>query len=141
MPEQHEPTAPKLLSGGNPQIPKGMGDAPVQAYLDALPGWKQGVGVRIDELIVGALPDVQKMVKWNTPFYGMAGNGWFLGHHCLTKYVKVAFMQGAALRPEPPISSKQPNVRYFHVFEGDVIDEEQFVDWVRQAAALPGDQL
>jgi hypothetical protein len=141
MPELHEPTAPKLLSGGNPQIPKGMGDAPVQAYLDALPGWKQGVGVRIDELIVGALPDVQKMVKWNTPFYGMAGNGWFLGHHCLTKYVKVAFMQGAALRPEPPISSKQPNVRYFHVFEGDIIDEEQFVDWVRQAAALPGDQL
>jgi hypothetical protein len=141
MPELHEPTAPKLLSGGNPQIPKGMGDAPVQAYLDALPGWKQGVGVRIDELIVGALPDVQKMVKWNTPFYGIAGNGWFLGHHCLTKYVKVAFMQGAALRPEPPISSKQPNVRYFHVFEGDVIDEEQFVDWVRQAAALPGDQL
>jgi hypothetical protein len=141
MPEQHEPTAPTLLSGGNPQIPKGTGDAPVQAYLDALPGWKQGVGVRIDELIVGALPEVQKMVKWNTPFYGIAGNGWFLGHHCLTKYVKVAFMQGAALRPEPPISSKQPNVRYFHVFEGDVIDEEQFVDWVRQAAALPGDQL
>lgn len=136
-----EPTTPKLLSGGNPQIPKGMGDAPVQAYLDALPGWKRDVGVRIDELIVGALPDVQKMVKWNTPFYGMADNGWFLGHHCLTKYVKVAFLQGAALRPEPPISSKQPNVRYFHVFEGDVIDETQFVDWVRQAAALPGDHL
>ena len=136
-----DPATPKLLSGGNPQIPKGMGDAPVQAYLDALPGWKRDVGVRIDELIVRALPDVRKMVKWNTPFYGMADNGWFLGHHCLTKYVKVAFMKGTALHPEPPVGSKQPDVRYLHVFEGDVIDEAQFTDWVRQAAALPGDQL
>lgn len=136
-----EPTTPKLLSGGNPQIPKGEGNAPVQAYLDALPGWKRDVGVRIDELIVRTLPDVRKMVKWNTPFYGVEGNGWFLGHHCLTKYVKVAFMKGASLRPEPPVSSKQPDVRYFHVFEGDEIDEVQFTDWVRQAAALPGDQL
>lgn len=136
-----EPTTPKLLSGGNPQIPKGEGNAPVQAYLDAVPGWKRDVGVRIDELIVRTLPDVRKMVKWNTPFYGVEGNGWFLGHHCLTKYVKVAFMKGASLRPEPPVSSKQPDVRYFHVFEGDEIDEVQFTDWVRQAAALPGDQL
>lgn len=136
-----EPTSPKLLSGGNPQIPKGEGNAPVQAYLDAVPGWKRDVGVRIDELIVRTLPDVRKMVKWNTPFYGVEGNGWFLGHHCLTKYVKVAFMKGASLRPEPPVSSKQPDVRYFHVFEGDEIDEVQFTDWVRQAAVLPGDQL
>lgn len=132
--------APKQLSGGNPQIAKGDGDGPVQQYLAALPGWKREVGIALDQMIVRTIPGVQKAVRWNTPFYGIEGEGWFLGFHCITKYMKVAFLNGGSLNPLPPVESKQPNVRYFHIYEGDVIDEEQFENWLRQAAALPGDR-
>lgn len=129
---------PVLLSGGNPQIAKADGDAPVQAYIAAMPGWKQDVGRRLDTLIVDALPDVQKAVKWNTPFYGIKGQGWFLGFHCITKYIKVSFFQGASLRPLPPVESKQKDVRYLHIYEDGSFDEAQFLDWVKQASQLPG---
>ena len=129
---------PKLLSGGNPQIPKGDGDAPVQAYIAAMPGWKSDVGRRIDALIVRTLPDITKAVRWNSPFYGMEGQGWFLSFHCFTKYIKFAFLQGASLTPLPPVASKDPNARYYHIHEGDEIDEELFADWLRQASKLPG---
>jgi hypothetical protein len=132
---------PVLLSGGNPQIAKGYGDEPVEAYIAAMPGWKQDVGRRLDALIVCAIPDVCKAVKWNTPFYGLDGRTWFLGFHCLTKYVKVAFMRGALLDPMPPGTSKQKDVRYLDIRETDEIDEAQFSDWVRQASLLPGDKL
>ena len=130
--------APTLLSGGNPQIPKGDGDGPVQAYLDAMPEWKHGVGVRLDTLIVDAVPNVRKAVRWNTPFYGVEGNGWFLGFHCFTRYVKVSFLNGASLDPLPPVASKDPTTRYLHIPEDGVFDETQFVAWVQQAAVLPG---
>ena len=132
---------PKLLAGGNPQIAKAYGDAPVQAYIAAMPGWKQAVGHRLDALIVAAVPDVQKAVKWNTPFYGKEDDGWFVAFHCLTKYVKVAFMRGASLRPPPPGASKQKDVRYLDIREGDVIDERQFTAWIRQASKLPGERM
>lgn len=132
---------PKLLSGGNPQIPKGDGDEPVQAYIAAMPGWKSDVGRRLDELIVGAVPGVLKAVRWNSPFYGVEGQGWFLSFHCFTKYIKVTFLNGGSLDPLPPVESKQPAVRYFHIHEDDTLDEDQFVDWVRQASALPGEEL
>jgi regulator of RNase E activity RraB len=131
----------KLLSGGNPQIAKADGDAPVQAFIAAMPGWKQDVGRRLDALITRTLPNVRKAVRWNTPFYGIEGQGWFLGFHCITKYVKVAFMSGASLDPPPPIASKQDAVRYFHIFENDVWDEEQLVSWIKQAAKLPGEKM
>jgi hypothetical protein len=127
-----------LLSGGNPQIPKGEGDAPVQAYLAAMPGWKSAVGVRLDALIVKAAPHVQKAVKWNSPFYGIEGKGWFLSFHCFTKYIKVAFFFGRALSPLPPGESKDKNARYLDVYEDTPLDETQFVSWVRQAAAGEG---
>ena len=130
-----------LLSGGNPQIAKGYGDEPVQAYIAAMPGWKQDVGRRLDEIIVRTIPEVQKAVKWNTPFYGLDGKTWFLGFHCLTKYVKVAFMQGASLEPMPPGTSKQKDVRYLDIYENDAIDEAQFAAWVTQASLLPGEKL
>jgi hypothetical protein len=130
-----------LLSGGNPQIAKGYGDAPVQAYIAAMPSWKQDVGRRLDAIIVSTVPEVQKAVKWNTPFYGLDGKTWFLGFHCLTKYVKVAFMQGASLDPVPPGTSKQKDVRYLDIYENDEIDEAQFADWVNQASLLPGEKL
>lgn len=129
---------PTLLAGGNPRIAKGDGDAPVQAYLAAMPGWKAEVGRRLDALIVRSVPEVRKAVKWNSPFYGLDGRGWFLSFHCYTKYVKVAFFRGASLRPVPPVESKDPEVRYVHVHEGDTLDEEQFAAWVKQAAELPG---
>ena len=129
---------PVLLSGGNPQIPKGEGDEPVQAYLGAMPGWKQDVGRQLDALIVGSVPDVHKAVRWNSPFYGMEGRGWFLSFHCLTKYVKVAFFQGASLDPVPPVASKDEKTRYFHVRENDEVDESLVSSWIRQAAELPG---
>lgn len=135
---QKAATAPVLLSGGNPQIAKGDGDGPVQAYIAAMPGWKRGVGERLDALIVAVLPDVAKAVKWNSPFYGVPGQGYFLGLHCLTNYIKIAFFQGAALTPEPPVGSKDPNTRYLHIGADGAFDEAQFTDWVRQAAALPG---
>jgi hypothetical protein len=128
----------KLLSGGNPQIAKADGDAPVQAYIAAMPGWKRDVGRRLDELIERAVPGVFKAVRWNTPFYGIEGQGWFLGFHCLTKYVKVAFFRGTSLRPVPPGASKQQEVRYFDIHEDDPIDEIQFAAWVKQASELPG---
>lgn len=129
---------PKLLSGGNPQIAKGDGDAPVQSYLQAMPGWKQAVGRQLDALITRTVPSVHKGIKWNTPFYGVEGQGWFLAFHCTTKYVKVAFFRGMALRPIPPVESTQKEVRYFHVHEQDELDEAQFTAWVKQASELPG---
>lgn len=132
---------PKLLSGGNPQIPKGDGDAPVQAYIEAMPGWKREVGRRLDALIEGEVPGVRKAVRWNSPFYGVEGKGWFLSYHCFTRYVKVVFLRGASLAPPPPVGSKDPNTRYFHIHEDEAWDEAQLRDWVRQAAALPGEPL
>ncbi|MBS0505504.1 MAG: DUF1801 domain-containing protein [Proteobacteria bacterium] len=130
---------PVLLSGGNPQIPKGEGDAPVQAYIAAMPGWKQRVGRALDTIIMCAVPNARKAVKWNTPFYGAPDSeGWFVSFHCFDRYVKVAFLRGADLDPPPPVASKQPDVRYFHIHEKDAIDEAQIGEWVRQAAALPG---
>jgi hypothetical protein len=131
---------PKLLSGGNPQIAKADGDATVQAYVTAMPGWKRDVGRRIDALVVRTVPDVRKAVRWNTPFYGIEGRGWFLAFHCIAKYVKVAFFRGASLRPLPPVESKQKDVRYFHVHEGDVLDEDLVTSWIRQASELPGER-
>jgi hypothetical protein len=128
----------KLLSGGNPQIAKADGDAPVQAYIAAMPGWKRDVGRRLDALIVRTVPGVRKAVKWNTPFYGVEGQGWFLGMHCFTKYIKMAFFRGTSLRPVPPGESKQKEVRYIHIHENDQLDEAQMATWVKQAAALPG---
>lgn len=127
-----------LLSGGNPQIAKADGAAPVKAYIAAMPGWKRDVGRRLDRLISKTVPGVRKAVKWNTPFYGVEGQGWFLGYHCLTKYVKVAFFRGTALKPMPPGTSKQKDVRYFDIHENTPLDEELLADWIRQAAKLPG---
>lgn len=129
-----------LLSGGNPQIPKGDGDAPVQAYIAAMPGWKSQVGRRIDAVIEDTVPGVAKAVKWNSPFYGLQGEGWFLSLHCFTKYIKVTFFQGASLQPPPAGKSKYPAVRYLDIHEGK-FDEAQFADWVRQASRLPGERL
>ena len=129
---------PKLLSGGNPQIPKGDGDGPIQAYLAAMPGWKRAVGEELDELIVRAVPDINKAVRWNSPFYGVDGQGWIVSFHCFTKYVKVTFFAGTSLDPIPPVESKDANARYFHVYEDDSIDETQFMDWVVQASNVPG---
>lgn len=128
----------KILSGGNPQISKGCGDAVVQAYIAAIPDWKRDVAARVDALVTGAVPDVQKAVKWNSPLYGMGDEHWFLSYHCFDKYLKIAFHNGVVLVPEPPVTSKQAQVRYFHIHENDVIDEGQFTDWVRQASASPG---
>ena len=132
---------PKLLSGGNPQIPKGYGDEPVQAYIAAMPGWKQDVGRRIDEIVGRTVPEVHKAVKWNSPLYGIEGQGWFLSYHCFTKYVKVTFFRGRSLNPVPPVKSKHDDVRYFHIHEDDEFDEALFVDWVKQASKLPGEKL
>jgi hypothetical protein len=131
-------TKSKLLSGGNPQIAMADGDAPVQAYISAMPGWKRELGRRLDALIVRSVPDVQKAVKWNSPFYGIEGQGWFLGLHTFTRYVKVAFFRGASLRPLPPGASKSKDTRYIDIREGDEVDEAQIADWIKQAAALPG---
>lgn len=127
-----------LLSGGNPQIAKADGDAPVQAYIAAMPGWKRTVGERLDALIVRTLPGVRKAVKWNSPFYGIEGQGWFLAFHTFTRYVKVTFFQGASLRPMPPGPSKDKNARYLDIHEGEALDEGQVASWLKQAAALPG---
>lgn len=130
---------PVLLSGGNPQIPKGEGDGPVQAYIAAMPGWKRSVGERLDALIVGAVPDVHKAVKWNQPFYGFEGEGWFTAFRCYTTYVQVQFFRGTSLDPEPPKAAKHPEVRYLDLHEDDPIDEAQLRSWFEQAAALPGE--
>ena len=129
---------PVLLSGGNPQIAKGDGDGPVQAYIAAMPGWKREVGRRLDAIVTGAVPGLRKAVKWNSPFYGVEEHGWFASFHCFKDYVKVAFFQGASLDPLPPVTSTQPAVRYLHIHENDAIDEERVATWMRQASALPG---
>ncbi len=128
----------KLLTGGNPQIAKADGDAPVQAYIAAMPGWKRDVGRQLDALIVRTVPNVRKAVKWNSPFYGIEGRGWFLQFYVFTRYVKITFFRGTSLLPLPPLASKHKDVRYFAIFEGDELDEAQLVRWVKQAAALPG---
>jgi hypothetical protein len=131
-----------LLSGGNPQIAKGYGDAPVQAYIAAMPGWKRDVGRRLDEIIMRTVPGVTKAVKWNSPFYGIEGQGWFLGIHCFTKYVKVAFFRGISLRPVPPGGTpKSKDSRWIDIHEDDPFDEDQFADWVKQASQLPGERM
>ncbi len=132
---------PKLLAGGNPQIPKGAGEAPIQAYIAAMPGWKSDVGQRIDDIIRQTVPGVQKAVKWNSPLYGMDGQTWFLSLHCMTKYIKVAFLSGASLSPMPPVGSKHPHVRYLHIAEDGPFDEKQFAAWVKQASKLPGEKM
>ena len=136
-----EAAGPVLLAGGNPQIAKADGEAPVQAYIAAMPGWKRDVGRRLDDLVVRAVPDVYKAVKWNSPFYGIESEGWFLNFHCFTKYVKVAFFRGTSLRPVPPGKSKHDEVRYLDIHEDVEIDEAQFSDWVKQASQLPGEQM
>lgn len=129
---------PRLLAGGNPQIAKGDADAPVRAYISAIPGWKQGVVRRLDALITRTVPKAHKAVKWNSPFYGIEGRGWFLALHCFTKYVKVTFFSGASLKPLPPNASKQPNVRALDIREEDTLDEAQFTAWVKQASKIHG---
>ena len=140
-PVDRAPAKPKLLSGGNPQIPKADGDAPVQAYIAAMPGWKREVGRRLDALITRAVPNVRKAVRWNTPFYGIEGQGWFLGFHCFTRFVRVSFFRGRSLRPIPPGESKLKNVRYLDIHEDDKFDEQLVVGWIKQASELPGENL
>jgi hypothetical protein len=132
--------APQLLSGGNPQIPKGDGDGPVQAYIAAMPDWKRDVGRRLDALVEQAVPGVRKAVKWNSPFYGVEGQGWFLSFHVFARYVKVTFFRGTSLNPPPPVTSKHESVRYLHVEEHG-FDDAQFIDWVKQASRLPGERM
>ena len=131
---------PRLLSGDNPQIAKAEGDAPVQAYIAAIPGWKREVARRVDAVIVRTVPGVHKAVKWNSPFYGIEGQGWFLNFHCFTKYLKVAFFRGSSLRPVPPGESKHKEVRYLDIHEGE-LDEAQLARWVKQASKLPGEKM
>jgi hypothetical protein len=132
---------PKLLSGGNPQIPKGEGDAPVQAYIAAMPGWKRSLGEWLDERIVRTVPDVHKAVKWNQPFYGHEGEGWFLAFRCYTRYVQLQFFRGTSLDPIPPKASKHDEVRYLDIHEDDDLDEGQLVAWIEQASKLPGEKM
>ena len=132
---------PRLLSGGNPQIAKGYGDAPVQAWIAAAPGWKGAVAARLDALIVREVPGVSKAVKWNSPLYGVEEGSWFLSLHCFARYVKVAFFRGAALVPPPPGASRQKDVRYLDLHEDDPFDEAQIAEWVRQASRLPGERM
>jgi hypothetical protein len=132
---------PALLAGGNPQIAKADGGAPVQAYIAAMPGWKREVGRRLDALIVRTVPNVRKAVKWNSPFYGIDGQGWMLSFHCFTRYVKVAFFRGTSLRPLPPAASKHKDVRYLDIHEDDELDEAQLAAWVKQASQLPGERM
>ena len=132
---------PVLLSGGNPQIPKGYGDESVQTYIAAMPGWKKDIGRRVDQLVVRAVPKVRKAVKWNSPFYGMQDDVWFLSFHCFNRYVKVTFLNGGSLRPQPPGESKYPYVRYLDIYEDKPFDEAQFIDWIKQASKLPGEKM
>lgn len=143
-PKPLPPLAPgevRLLTGGNPQIEKGDGPAPVAAYIAAMPGWKRDVGARIDALVTEVCPDAARAVRWNSPFWGVPGRGWMLNLACVTAYVKVAFFKGTSLDPVPPVASKKDEIRYYHVFEQPGLDEAQFRDWLRQAAALPGEAL
>jgi hypothetical protein len=139
--DRNSGSEPKLLSGGNPQIPKAEGDGPVQAYIAAMPGWKRSVGERLDGLIVRTVADVHKAVKWNQPFYGHEGDGWFLTFRCYTKYVQLQFFRGTSLDPVPPKPSKHAEVRYFDIYEDDDPDEEQLVSWIEQASKLAGEKM
>lgn len=140
--EAAQPTGePKLLSGGNPQIPKGDGDEPVQAYIEAMPGWKHDVGRYLDDLVVETVPEARRAVRWNTPFYGIEGQGWFMSFHCFAKYIKVAWHNGASLNPPPPETSKYEHIRYSHIHENEHLDRDQLVSWIEQAAALPGEDV
>ena len=143
LPSGRDPDASgvRLLSGGNPQIAKGDGDEVVRSYIAAMPGWKQDVGRRLDELIARLVPGVRRAVRWNTPFYGVEGQGWFLAFHCFTGYVKVTFFRGSELSPLPPISSRQPLVRYLHLHAGEEPDDPAIIEWIRQASARPGEPL
>ena len=132
---------PKLLSGGNPQIAKGDGNGPVQSYIAAMPGWKSGVGRRLDALIERTVPGVRKAVRWNSPFYGVENQGWFVSFHCFTKYIKVTFLNGSSLRPLPPVESKHADVRYVHIHEGEELDQELLTRWIEQASRVPGEDL
>jgi hypothetical protein len=138
VPARSTSKRPVLLSGGNPQIPKGDGDAPVQAYIAAMPSWKRDVGRRLDALIVRTVPTVRKAVKWNSPLYGIEGRGWFLGVHCYTKYVKVTFFRGTSLRPLPPGESRMKEIRYLDIHEDEPLDERLVASWIRQASKIPG---
>ena len=140
-PRSRKAAKPALLAGGNPQVAKADGDAPVQAYIAAMPGWKGDIGRRLDALIARSVPNVRKAVRWNTPFYGIEGQGWFVGFHCLTKCVKVAFFRGTSLRPVPPVESKQKEVRYLDIHEDDALDDAQLAAWVKQASQLPGEKM
>lgn len=140
-PRSTRSSEPVLLSGGNPQIPKGYGDEPVQAYIAAMPGWKRDVGRWIDAIIDRTVPGVKKAVKWNSPFYGNEVDSWFASFHCFNKYVKVAFFKGASLRPLPSGGSKHKEVRYFDIYEDDPRDEARFASWVKQASRLPGERM
>ena len=131
----------KLLSGGNPQIPKGDGDEPVRAYLDAMPEWKGRIGRHLDDLLREVVPEARRAVRWNSPFYGIEDNGWFLSFHCFTRYVKVTWLNGSALDPPPPGASKHEHVRYLDIAEDDEIDDDQLRDWFRQAASIDGEAL
>jgi hypothetical protein len=135
------PAEPALLAGGNPQIAKGDGDAPVRAYIAAMPGWKRSVGRRLDALVVRTVPGVRKAVKWNSPFYGVEEHRWFLSFHCFTNYVKVTFFRGTSLRPPPPGKSKHEDVRYLDIREDDELDEARLAGWVKQASRLPGERM
>lgn len=143
LPPAAEPGTPVLLSGGNPQIAKGYGEAPVQAYIAAMPGWKSEIGRRIDQIITRVVPGARKAVKWNSPLYGAPDpdSGWFLGIHCFNKYVKLAFFRGAKLQPMPPGPSKQKDTRYLDLHENDPIDDAQLADWIKQASELPGEKM
>lgn len=141
MPAKKKALQSRLLFGGNPQIAKADGDVPVQAYIAAMPGWKRDVGRQLDELVGRVVPQVRKTVRWNSPFYGVEGRGWFLSSHCFTKYVKVTFLNGASLRPPLPLASKHPTARFFHGHEGDELDEQLWTRWIDQASKLPGDEL
>src|SRR3954453_4875505 len=137
----NDDAAPKLLSGGNPQIPKGEGDGPVQAYITAMPGWKRSLGERLDRLVVRIVPDVHKAVKWNQPFYGRRGEGWFLAFRCYTKCVQLQFFRGTSLDPVPPKAPAHAQVRYLDIHEHDDLDEDQLESWIGQASSLPGEEL
>lgn len=136
--DQEKAVTVTLLKGGNPQIAKGDGEEVVEAYLSSMPGWKQVVGRLLDTIITRTVPDVKKAIRWNSPFYGTEINGWFLSIHCCTRYLKVAFFNGVALDPMPPVPSKNSGVRYFHIYENETLDEELIANWVRQASGLPG---
>ena len=141
MTKRNETAGPKLLSGGNPQIPKGEGDGPVQAYIAAMPDWKRPVGERLDDLVVRTVPDVRKAVKWNQPFYGVGDEGFFLSFRCYTKYVQVQFLRGTSLDPVPPKPSKHDEMRYLDIHEDDDLDEKQLRAWIKQASQLPGEKM